>query len=76
MSLLSDTHSDRLAARVTELLGRGNGADGSDAADGAADRADRADRADGFREIEERALRLKAGFYDQFLPALDPSTTA
>lgn len=63
VSMLSDTHSDRLAARVTDLLGRG-------------DRAEGADRANGFRETEERALRLKAGFYDQFLPALDSSTTA
>lgn len=39
VSLLSDTHSDRLAARVTD------------------------------KETEERALRLKTGFYDQFLPA-------
>ncbi|MFJ7271140.1 hypothetical protein ACIQV3_31615 [Streptomyces sp. NPDC099050] len=53
MSLLSDTHSDRLAARVTELLGRADGAEG---AAGAA----------GFRETEERALRLKTDFYDQF----------
>ncbi|MFI5766382.1 hypothetical protein ACIA8F_36300 [Streptomyces sp. NPDC051563] len=60
VSLLSDTHSDRLAARVTELLGR----------------ADRAAGAAGFRETEERALRLKTAFYDQFLPAPESSTTA
>ncbi|MFD5149013.1 hypothetical protein [Streptomyces sp. NPDC058401] len=60
VSLLSDTHSDRLAARVTELLGRAEGAAG----------------AAGFKETEERALLLKAGFYDQFLPALDSATTA
>ncbi|MFE4637113.1 hypothetical protein ACFRJ1_27555 [Streptomyces sp. NPDC056773] len=50
VSLLSDTHSDRLAARVTELLGR------TDWTDGMA----------GFKETEERALQLKAAFYDQF----------
>ncbi|MGW1773130.1 hypothetical protein [Streptomyces sp. NPDC002104] len=50
VSLLSDTHSDRLAARVTELLGRAEGAAGAAA----------------FRETEERALLLKSGFYDQF----------
>ncbi|MFE2283755.1 hypothetical protein ACFXDJ_06240 [Streptomyces sp. NPDC059443] len=52
VSLLSGTHSDRLATRVTELLAR-------------------EESADSFKEMEERALRLKAGFYDQFLPALD-----
>ncbi|WP_327414606.1 hypothetical protein [Streptomyces sp. NBC_01233] len=27
--------------------------------------------ADCFREAEQRSLRLKVGFYDQFLPALE-----
>ncbi|GAA2409853.1 hypothetical protein GCM10010420_43100 [Streptomyces glaucosporus] len=52
-SLLSTTHSDRLATRISELLARGEGS------------------ADCFRETEERALRLKTSFYDQFLPALE-----
>lgn len=47
--------SDRLAARVTELLSRTGGVAG-------------------FKETEEQALRLKAGFYDQFLPASAPVT--
>ncbi|MFD9903396.1 hypothetical protein [Streptomyces sp. NPDC059063] len=51
-SLLSTTHSDRLGARLGELLAR-------------------EPSADGFREIEERSLRLKTDFYDQFLPALN-----
>ncbi|MFD9412394.1 hypothetical protein ACFWBN_36050 [Streptomyces sp. NPDC059989] len=52
VSLLSPTHPDRLARRLSELL-----------AGGASD--------DCFREVEERSLQLKAGFYDQFLPALE-----
>ncbi|MFD8233114.1 hypothetical protein ACFV20_14705 [Streptomyces sp. NPDC059696] len=52
VSLLSATHSDRLATRISDLLARPGGAEA-------------------FRETEERALRLKAAFYDQFLPALD-----
>ncbi|MET9852882.1 hypothetical protein ABZY57_08050 [Streptomyces sp. NPDC006450] len=61
VSMLSDTHSDRLAARVTELLARADGAGGTAGADA-------------FRETEERALLLKARFYDQFLPVPAPST--
>ncbi|MCY0927362.1 hypothetical protein OTB20_14310 [Streptomyces sp. H27-H1] len=56
VSMLSDTHSDRLAARVTELLSRTGGVAG-------------------FKETQEQALRLKAGFYDQFLPVSAPVTT-
>ncbi|MFK0233053.1 hypothetical protein [Streptomyces vinaceus] len=52
VSLLSGSHSDRLAARVTELLAQ-------------------EESTDCFRELEERALHLKARFYDQFLPAVD-----
>ncbi|MEV7083365.1 hypothetical protein AB0N88_33265 [Streptomyces sp. NPDC093516] len=52
VSLLSATHSDRLATRISELLARHGSTDA-------------------FRETEERALRLKTAFYDQFLPALD-----
>ncbi|MEU0169850.1 hypothetical protein ABZ214_31145 [Streptomyces iakyrus] len=52
VSLLSATHSDRLATRISDLLARQGGAEA-------------------FRETEERALHLKAAFYDQFLPALD-----
>ncbi|MGW6685671.1 hypothetical protein [Streptomyces sp. NPDC054961] len=52
VSLLSGTHSDRLATRVIELLAR----------EATTDR---------FKEMEERTLQLKTGFYDQFLPALD-----
>ncbi|MEV0985701.1 hypothetical protein [Streptomyces sp. NPDC049949] len=52
VSLLSGSHSDRLAARVTELLAR-------------------EESTERFRELEERALRLKTRFYDQFLPAVD-----
>lgn len=52
VSLLSGTHSDRLATRVTELLAR-------------------EETTERFKEMEERTLLLKTGFYDQFLPALD-----
>lgn len=52
VSLLSGSHSDRLATRVTELLAQ-------------------EESTDCFRELEERALRLKTRFYDQFLPAVD-----
>jgi len=52
VSLLSATHSDRLATRISELLARQG-------------------TSDAFREVEEQALRLKAAFYDQFLPALE-----
>ncbi|MER6778768.1 MULTISPECIES: hypothetical protein [unclassified Streptomyces] len=52
VSLLSGSHSDRLAARVTELLAQ-------------------EESTERFRELEERALRLKTRFYDQFLPAVD-----
>ncbi|MEV8306095.1 hypothetical protein AB0P36_01725 [Streptomyces flavidovirens] len=44
--------SDRLAARLSELLAR-------------------EDSTACFKEAEERSLRLKMSFYDQFLPALD-----
>jgi hypothetical protein len=51
VSLLSTTHSDRLATRLVALLSRtGSGA------------------AAAFTETEQRALRLKEAFYDQFLP--------
>ncbi|AXK37067.1 hypothetical protein DVA86_03765 [Streptomyces armeniacus] len=52
VSLLSATHSDRLATRISELLTR-------------------EESAGRFRETEERALDIKTGFYDQFLPALE-----
>ncbi|MFI1396371.1 hypothetical protein [Streptomyces sp. NPDC020681] len=52
VSLLSATHSDRLATRLTELLAR-------------------EDSTDCFKEVEQRSLELKVGFYDQFLPVLD-----
>ncbi|MET9882842.1 hypothetical protein ABZZ20_06680 [Streptomyces sp. NPDC006430] len=52
VSLLSGSHSDRLATRVTELLAR-------------------EESTDCFKELEERSLRLKTDFYDQFRPALD-----
>lgn len=57
VSLLSTTHSDRLATRLRELLSR-------------------AESSDCFREVEERALRVKTGFYDQFLPGLERAAGA
>ncbi|WP_157245090.1 hypothetical protein [Nonomuraea typhae] len=47
VSLLSTTHSDRLAVRLADLLARDGGAAS-------------------FREVEERALAVKLGFYAQF----------
>jgi len=52
VSLLSTTHSDRLAMRLNDLLAR-------------------EESTDCFKETEERALQLKASFYNQFLPALE-----
>jgi hypothetical protein len=53
VSLLSTTHSDRLATRLVELLRRVPAGAGAAAA--------------AFAEAEQRALRLKEAFYDQFL---------
>lgn len=52
VSLLSTTHSDRLATRLIDLLSRSAGSAP-------------------FEEAEERALRLKESFYDQFRGFLD-----
>ncbi|MEV8531527.1 hypothetical protein [Streptomyces sp. NPDC051211] len=56
VSRLSTTHPDRLATRLSELLAREESADSF---------------VEVFKKVEEGALRLKEGFYDQFLPALE-----
>lgn len=53
VSLLSTTHSDRLATRLRDLLAR-------------------TPPTDAFDEVEDRVLRLKSRFYDQFTPSLPP----